>query len=144
VPHEPFIREFNPLLELISLYVFDVALLQVVQLGVLPLPRVDLAAVDVFQELQSRDHNVAGGRAHLVHDWVASTSDISDSLEFIESVERLPLRDKVVFQGNHIEVIKSVLIVDLSDPVFAHSKSLEDREIAEANNFIPRFDSVLL
>lgn len=142
--HEALIGQLDPMLQLIGLYVLNVALLEVVKLSVFSLADVNLAAVDVFQELQSRDHNVAGGRAHLVHDWVASTSDISDSLEFIESVERLPLRDKIIFQGNHIEVIKSVFIVDISDPVFAHSKSLEDREIAEANNFIPRFDSVLL
>jgi hypothetical protein len=67
-----------------------------------------------------------------------------DILEFVKLIECAPIRYQVVLNGQHVQVEEPRLVCDISDLVFTQGHSLQNREVAEAHNLIPRFDLVLL
>ncbi len=68
---------------------------------------------------------------------------MSDFLEFIKSIKGFPVVDKVIFHCDHVQIVKARLIVQLRDLVLAKGQSSYSWKNSKANDFIPRFNTIL-
>jgi|LauGreDrversion4_2_1035121.scaffolds.fasta_scaffold1838828_2 hypothetical protein len=64
-------------------------------------------------------------------------------LKLIQCVKRVPIRDQVVLQSNHIEVIEPRPKLDFPDLVLTDSQSFEYRQISESLQLVPRLYPIL-
>lgn len=69
---------------------------------------------------------------------------MGDGLELVQLIESFPLTDQVIFHSHHVKVVETRFKVYLPDPILRNGQSLENWKDPEANQFIPRFNTVLL
>ena len=62
----------------------------------------------------------------------------------IQSIETLPIVNKVVLHGNHVEFIEARFVVDIAYPIIVQRQSFQIVKMAEFDDFIPRFDVISL
>jgi len=99
----------------------------------------DRSTVEGPDELDASDCTFARPKAtnFLSEDWIVADSKVPYLRELIELIKGLPVVDEIVFHREHVQVIEARLVVYGADSVFIESHSLEVRENAELDHFIP-------
>lgn len=72
------------------------------------------------------------------------TTQMRDAFIFVKLIKCFPTVDEVIFNSQHVKHVKSRLIIDVFDSVFAYSKSSKTWQMSETNYLIPRFYAILL